>query len=72
MLGRDAERGRREAGVSTDSTREEDELIDEEEDKREGADGGRRTKWGRFGFQVDAHLEFPRSLGIFETLGERK
>ena len=39
-MGRDAERGRREAGVSIDSTREEDEVTDEEEDKREGAGSG--------------------------------
>jgi len=51
---------------------EEDDVAEEEEDYKEGAGQGRRTRRGRFGWKVGRPLEFLHSLGISETLEEKK
>jgi hypothetical protein len=52
--------------------REEDEVAEEEEANREGAGEGRRTRWGRFGWQAGQPLDFLHSRGISRIVGERK
>jgi hypothetical protein len=47
-------------------------VAEEEEDNREGAGEGWRTRRGRFGCQADPRFNFPHSRGISGTVGERK
>jgi hypothetical protein len=53
-----------------DCGRDEEEVAEEEEDSSEGVGGGWMTRRGRFGWQADPRFDFPRSRGIFGTVGE--
>ena len=47
-------------------------MAEEEEDNKEGAGGGYRTRWGQFGWKVGRPLDFLHSWGISKIVGERK